>query len=168
MPLPYPDIFVPNNPNNAQLDSIHLRGGRRAVATLQDLYALNSKRDQLAENVTIVRVTSLEKDYLLKNINQVGASQGWEEYNTGNVITTGNFINTIEFLVGSSQFPTDSNTYSNPQLVGRKIQVQLDGSRLPSVVIADRQHYTFDSVNGIITFKDVVVVGQYLQIDIYS
>lgn len=81
--LSFPDIIKHTNETKAVVDTDFVRGGRRSVANLVQLYALNSVKDQLKQDVTIVRVTSLAVDYILTDINNVDSNLGWSIYNTG-------------------------------------------------------------------------------------
>jgi hypothetical protein len=83
MALSYPDIFEPNNKQNAQLDADYLRGGTKVVADLPTLYGLssgpgNGKYDQLKQYVTKVYVISQGAYYILKDITNCGNSTGWQ------------------------------------------------------------------------------------------
>jgi len=77
MAIKRPDIYEHNNPNNAIVDSDGVRGGRRKVATLTDLYSLSNKIDQLKEDVTVVYVEAENNEYKLVDINNVSNSNGW-------------------------------------------------------------------------------------------
>jgi hypothetical protein len=78
-----PDEYGHNNPDYAIADSDSVRGGGRVVADLAALYALSSKTDQLKVRVTRVWVTAEGKYYVLKDIANVGNSNGWEIEVTG-------------------------------------------------------------------------------------
>lgn len=79
MAIKRPDIYEHSNPNNAFVDSDFVRGGMRSpVADLTELYALETKTDQLKENSTTVWVFSEEKYFVLIDITKVGISDGWE------------------------------------------------------------------------------------------
>lgn len=81
MALKDSDIREHNNPNLSHVDSNFVRGGRRVVADLTELYALAtvdpslgvSKVDQLKENATRVYVISEDKDYKLVDIADITA-----------------------------------------------------------------------------------------------
>lgn len=96
MAIKRPDIYEHNNVNLAISDTDFHRGGfRTPVATVNDLYALSGKTGfpsapgQLKEYSTIVYVSGETKYYVLKDINNVGNSNGWEVFNTGSGSTTG-------------------------------------------------------------------------------
>jgi len=110
MPLNKPDILQHNNPNNAIADSNFVRGGIRSVANLTELYQIasgvNSKVDQLKQNVTRVYVSGEDKYYLLKDIANASGANGWRVenyvYASGEQIISGvkNFTN----LLTSNEF----------------------------------------------------------------
>jgi hypothetical protein len=77
MAIKRPDIYEHNNPNNAIVDSDGVRGGKRKVATLTDLYSLSNKIDQLKEDVTVVYVEAENNEYKLVDITNVSNSNGW-------------------------------------------------------------------------------------------
>jgi hypothetical protein len=85
MPINLPDIIQHNNQLNSIVDANFVRGGTRSVANLTELYqigsGINSKVDQLKENVTRVYVSGENKFYLLKNINNRTVPAGWEAEN---------------------------------------------------------------------------------------
>jgi len=80
-----PDIYQHNNPNNAIADLNFVRGGARVVANLNELYQIasgvNSKVDQLKQNVTRVYVSGEDKYYLLKDIANASGANGWRSEN---------------------------------------------------------------------------------------
>ena len=88
MPLKYPDIMQHNNPDYATVDADYVRGGGRVVADMTALYALTAKVDQLKQRVTKVYVTDQSKYYILKDIANVGNSNGWEIDTAGNTTYT--------------------------------------------------------------------------------
>jgi hypothetical protein len=99
MAIKRPDIYEHNNPNLPIADSDFVRGGiRSAVQSLSDLYALTTKASQLKQHSTQIYVSGENKIYLLKDINNIGNANGWEEFNFGGgggtlegvVYTTGN------------------------------------------------------------------------------
>jgi hypothetical protein len=110
MPLNKPDILQHNNPNNAIADSNFLRGGGRIVANLNELYQIasgvNTKVDQLKQNITRVYVTGEDRYYLLKDIANASGANGWKLDNyvhlTGDQSISGvkNFTN----LLTSNEF----------------------------------------------------------------
>lgn len=65
MAIKRPDIYEHNNDVRAIADTNFIRGGARVVNTLNELYALYANKDQLKEFVTKVYITSLDKFYLL-------------------------------------------------------------------------------------------------------
>jgi hypothetical protein len=82
MPLNKPDILQHNNPNNAIADASFVRGGARSVANLTELYQIasgvNTKVDQLKQNVTRVYVSGEDRYYLLKDIANASGANGWK------------------------------------------------------------------------------------------
>ena len=85
-----PDIYQHNNPDLAFVDSNFIKGGfRTAVGDVSELYALSAKTGtefapgQLKEYATIVYVSGKTKYYILKDIDNVSNSNGWEEFVTG-------------------------------------------------------------------------------------
>ena len=72
-----PDEYVHQNDSNAIVDELNVRGGRRVVANLAELYALSSIPDKLAEQITIVRVVNEDKNYRLVDKNNIGNASGW-------------------------------------------------------------------------------------------
>jgi len=79
MPIFQQDIIKHRNGKLAVVDSDDIRGGRRTAVDLQALYALGDRLDQMKEGVTIVRVLSEGKDYLLLNKALINSSTGWEQ-----------------------------------------------------------------------------------------
>jgi hypothetical protein len=96
MAIKRPDIYEHNNPNLPIVDSDFVKGGvRSAVQSLSDLYALSSKNAQLKQHSTQIYVSGENKIYLLKDINNIGNEDGWEEFNFGGgEVTTQGIINT--------------------------------------------------------------------------
>jgi hypothetical protein len=93
-----------------------VRGGSRsAVQTLNDLYALTGKASQLKQHSTQIYVSGENKIYLLKDSNNIGNSNGWEEFNFGGgtnvVYTTGD-----QTISGRKEF---SGTVFSPFLTTR-------------------------------------------------
>lgn len=105
-----PDIYQHNNPNNAIADSNFVRGGARVVANLNELYQIasgvNSKVDQLRQNVTRVYVSGEDRYYLLKDITNASGANGWRLENyvhtTGDQLITG--IKNFTSLLTSNEF----------------------------------------------------------------
>jgi hypothetical protein len=92
MAIKRPDTYEHNNPNLPIADSDFVRGGSRsAVQTLNDLYALTGKAGQLKQHSTQIYVSGENKIYLLKDLNNIGNSNGWEEFNFGGNVN----LNTI-------------------------------------------------------------------------
>jgi hypothetical protein len=84
MAIKRPDIYEHNNPNLPIVDSDFVKGGvRSAVQNLSDLYALSTKNSQLKQHSTQIYVSGVNKFYVLKDINNIGNSDGWEEINFG-------------------------------------------------------------------------------------
>lgn len=79
MALRKPDIIEHNNPSLAIADSDFVRGGvRTPVADTAALLALASKVDQLKEGSTQVWVISEGAYFMLIDIDEVGAIEGWQ------------------------------------------------------------------------------------------
>ncbi|MBC6988927.1 hypothetical protein [Hymenobacter sp. BT491] len=84
-----PDEYGHNNPLLSFTDGNRVRGGRRAVASRTDLYALTANADQLKQDVTVVRVLSDSEnngnpsELLLVNAAQIGSAAGWAPYAAG-------------------------------------------------------------------------------------
>lgn len=72
-----PDEYAHQNDSNAIVDELNVRGGRRVVANLNELYTLGSVIDKLQNEVTIVRVISEDKDFRLVDKNNVSNANGW-------------------------------------------------------------------------------------------
>jgi hypothetical protein len=113
MAIKRPDTYEHNNPNLPIADSDFVRGGSRsAVQTLNDLYALTGKASQLKQHSTQIYVSGENKIYLLKDSNNIGNSNGWEEFNFGGgtnvVYTTGN--QTISGVKTFASRPTVNGT----------------------------------------------------------
>jgi hypothetical protein len=116
MAIKRPAIYEHNNPNLPIVDSDFVRGGSRsAVQTLNDLYALTGKASQLKQHSTQIYVSGENKIYLLKDSNNIGNSNGWEEFNFGGgtnvVYTTGD-----QTISGRKEF---SGTVFSPFLTTR-------------------------------------------------
>jgi hypothetical protein len=78
MPIKRPDIYEHNNPNDAFVDSDFVRGGIRTTAnTINDLYTLSGKTDQLKVYATKIYVVDEDGYYILKDINNVDNINGW-------------------------------------------------------------------------------------------
>jgi hypothetical protein len=78
MALYFPDILEHGNPDLPILDSDFLKGGTRSpVQTLNDLYALTSKVEQLKERATRVYVSGENKYYVLIDSANAGSAAGW-------------------------------------------------------------------------------------------
>lgn len=73
-----PDEYGHQNSNNAFVDSLNVRGGRRVVADLTELYLLCNLQDKLKDNVTIVRVLSEDIDYVLVDKTKANLAEGWK------------------------------------------------------------------------------------------
>lgn len=82
MPVGKPDLYQHNNQDLAFVDSDMVRGGVRKVAALGDLTALNTKADQLKEDVSLVYVQSESKFYLLTDENNINSTSGWTEFSS--------------------------------------------------------------------------------------
>ena len=110
MAIKRPDIYEHNNLLNAIVDSNFVRGGIRSVANLTELYQIasgvNTKVDQLKQNVTRVYVSGEDRYYLLKDIANASGANGWRlenyVYTSGDQSITGvkNFTN----LLTSNEF----------------------------------------------------------------
>ena len=72
-----PDEYAHQNDSLAIVDESNVRGGRRVVQDLQELYGLHAYQDKLKDNITIVRVNSEDKDYRLIDKNKANTSDGW-------------------------------------------------------------------------------------------
>ena len=110
MAIKRPDIYEHNNLLNAIVDSNFVRGGIRSVANLTELYQIasgvNTKVDQLKQNVTRVYVSGEDRYYLLKDIANASGANGWRlenyVYTSGDQSISGikNFTN----LLTSNEF----------------------------------------------------------------
>jgi hypothetical protein len=126
MAIKRPDIYEHNNPNLPIVDSDFVKGGiRSAVQNLSDLYTLSSKAGQLKQYSTQIYVSGENKIYLLKDINNIGNSNGWQEFNFGGgtnvVYITGN--QTISGIKNFMSRPTINGT--GVLLSGEAVQVDL-------------------------------------------
>jgi hypothetical protein len=96
MAIKRPAIYEHNNPNLPIVDSDFVKGGSRtSVPNLTELYNLANKTSQLKEYSTRVYVTGENKFYFLKDVSNVGNSNGWQDETTQSdlsltVRTTGN------------------------------------------------------------------------------
>lgn len=109
MAINRPDIYRHNNPNLAISDSDFVRGGfRTPVNDLSELYSLYNKvgtdsaPGQLKERSTVVYVNSEGKYYELNDISNVGNSDGWGVFSSGNGDSVGNVINGLTIVSGNT------------------------------------------------------------------
>lgn len=72
-----PDEYAHQNDSLAIVDESNVRGGRRVVQDLQELYGLHAYQDKLKDNITIVRVNSEDKDYRLIDKTNANTANGW-------------------------------------------------------------------------------------------
>lgn len=89
--LPRPVRVRHANPDLPVVFTEDVKGGRRSVADLTELYALSAKVAKLQEYVTIVNVAddgTGRFDYMLINATNVANSSGWLKLNTATVAYT--------------------------------------------------------------------------------
>lgn len=78
MSLKFPDKIEHSNDNLYLIDSDFVKGGRRVVSNLTELYQLSAtKSDLLKEFVTEVYVQSQNNHYILTNLSEADNSSGW-------------------------------------------------------------------------------------------
>ncbi len=86
--LSQPDYIFNNNPNEPLNGfSTQIKGGRRVVNILSDLFTLISAINQLEVNITIVNVLEDGFDYLLIDINNITNINGWKKITDSNPIS---------------------------------------------------------------------------------
>ena len=118
MALKYPDIMQHNNPDYPIADADFIAGGGRVVSDLTALYALSSKINLLKQRVTKVYVTAETKYYILKDIANVGNTNGWEIESSGG---GGKSISSTSYNATTGVLTitfSDATTYSTGDLRG--------------------------------------------------
>ena len=133
-----PDEYAHQNDDLSIVDSSNVRGGRRVVQDLQELYGLHQYQDKLKDNVTIVRVNSEDKDYRLINKSMANVSSGW---------TVNSISSPPEILISKTE-PIDTNIKLWGKLpltdldILRQIRDANPSSQLPALWLDSEDPYT--------------------------
>jgi hypothetical protein len=134
MAIKRPDIYEHNNPNLPIADSDFVKGGiRSAVQSLSDLYALTTKTSQLKQHSTQIYVSGENKFYVLKDINNVGNSNGWQELNFGGGAT----IENVVYTTGNQTISGVKNFASRPTFNGTGLLTFADTGNFNVTVTAN-------------------------------
>ena len=134
MALYFPDILEHGNPDLPILDSDFLKGGTRSpVQTLNDLYALTSKIEQLKERATKVYVSGENKYYVLIDLANAGSAAGWaaEDSSGGGGSTIENVVYTTgdQSISGIKTF-VDGINVGNPSTSTNTLYVRSEERRV--------------------------------------
>jgi hypothetical protein len=155
MAIKRPDIYEHNNPNLPIADSDFVKGGiRSAVQSLSDLYALTTKAPQLKQHSTQIYVSGENKIYLLKDINNIGNEDGWEEFNFGG---GGGTIENAVYTTGAQTITGPKNFTARPTLSGINLITTGDLVDLELQILGfENIVYTTgnQTINGLKTFED--------------
>jgi len=158
MAIKRPDIYEHNNPNLPIADSDFVKGGiRSAVQSLSDLYALTTKESQLKQHSTQIYVSGESKFYVLKDVNNIGNSNGWQEVNFGG---GGETIENAVYTTGAQTITGPKNFTARPTLsginlitTGDLVNLELNIEGLDNIVYTTGNQ----TISGIKTFQDRLI-----------
>ena len=164
MAIRQPDVYEHNNPNEPFVDSNFVKGGGRVVADISDLYALSIKSAQLKQYVTKVYVINASATYILKDISNVGNSNGWVQELGASTNVSKNDYSAYSVLAAVNANSPTSIALSVDSILGRignVIQAIPIDSDLSSVSTLDDTipsaksvvDYVNTSIAGALTFK---------------
>jgi hypothetical protein len=161
MAIKRPDIYEHNNPVNAFADSNFIRGGfRSGVTDLSELYALSGYTDQLKEHSTVVYVSGDTKYYILIDNNNIGNSNGWNEFkssDSGTVSGATNGLtlnNGIVSLGGTLTSNTTINGDGQTFTISNINEFQVNTSGNSTILGIDKEGLIFSFSGGSITMDD--------------
>jgi hypothetical protein len=160
MAIKRPDIYEHNNPNLPIADSDFVKGGvRSAVQTLSDLYALTTKASQLKQHSTQIYVSGENKFYVLKDVNNIGNSNGWQEVNFGG---GGGAVENAVYTTGTQTITGPKNFTARPTLsginlitTGDLVNLELNIEGLNNIVYTTGDQ----DITGIKTFNERINVS---------
>jgi len=162
MAIKRPDIYEHNNPNLPIADSDFVKGGiRSAVQSLSDLYALTTKASQLKQHSTQIYVSGENKFYVLKDVNNIGNSNGWQEVNFGG--GGGGTVENAVYTTGTQTITGPKNFTARPTLSGLNlittgdlVNLELNIEGLNNIVYTTGDQ----DITGIKTFQDRLVAPE--------
>lgn len=139
MAIKRPDIYEHNNPNLPIVDSDFVKGGiRSAVQNVSDLYSLTGKTEQLKQHSTQVYVSGQDAFYLLKDINNIGNTNGWLKMTgvggDGGTVSISNVVYTTgdQSITGEKTFQQNINS---PGMLNIGGEIELNENKLFNYIL---------------------------------